>query len=123
MAVLANAWIDTWRRDLCNLTMAEAIILLRHLGDFDHDRVIVLLKGYHHFPAHQLLNHYDSHELCVNIRPLYFQGGPFGGRKFKGTFLTMVLDKVLLVAHEKGAEHVDKLVSYAKSFRITSKCQ
>lgn len=121
IAVLANAWIDTWRRDLWDLTLAEAIVLLRHLGDFELDRIIVLAGGYHHFPAHQLPHHFDPYEYCTNIRPLYFQGGPFGGRKFKGTFLTMVLDRVLLVAHEKGAEHVDKLVSYARGFGTTSK--
>lgn len=122
LKTLANTWIDTWRDELWRLTLAEGIILLRHLGDFDRDKVIVLLKGYHHFPVHQLLNHYDSHESCVNIRPFYFQGGPFGGKKFKGTFLTMILDRVLLVAHQEGAERIHNMVRYARSFGTTSKC-
>jgi hypothetical protein len=113
--------IDFWRKEVGWFTLDEAFILLRHLGCDEGDKILAQIQGYRHIAVRDLAHYFNGVEYCINIRPIYFHGGPIGGRRFKGTFLTFVLDRLLLVAHEKGAEHALTLVKYAKGFGTTSR--
>lgn len=114
--LVVNEMINFWRSEIGWFTLDEAIVLLEHLGGYNRDKILVQLTGYRHFQVDDLVSYFNGVEYCINIRPIYFHGGPVGGRRFKGTFLTFVLDRLLLVAHEKGADHTLKLVKYARSF-------
>ncbi|MHC4188419.1 MAG: hypothetical protein ACYSUB_01920 [Planctomycetota bacterium] len=117
LKAFADGMIDAWRVKIGWITIAEGIILLRNLGGFERDKVISMdKKGYRSVPAKHLLSIYNPSEYCINIRPIYFRGGPIGGKLFKGTFLTLVLDRLLLTSHEKGSVYVERMVEYARSF-------
>jgi hypothetical protein len=118
---VVEGMIDFWRKEIGWFTLDEAVILLRHLGGYEGDTILVQLQGYRHVAIRDLAHYFNGVEYCINIRPIYFHGGPVGGRRFKGTFLTFVLDRLLLVAHEKGADHALTLVKYARSFGTTDR--
>ena len=108
----ASKIIDFWYNKFAFLKLVDAVTILRYLGDFERDGVTIIGSGYRRVPMRDLWHWYDREEYCSNIGPLYFEGGPFGSRNFKGTLLTVILDRVLLVANEKGAKHVLKVVEY-----------
>lgn len=114
--------IDIWRKELEHLTITEAVILFRNLGGFQFDKVMVLLKGprfkgYRHLAFCDLLDYLSDTCFCRHIYPVYFTGGPQGNKQFKGTLLTMVIDRVILASVDKGATFAFKTVDYARSFR------
>lgn len=108
--------IAAWRKRIGWITLAEAIILLRRLGCFHVDKIIVCAGGYRHVIVEDLFHHFSGSEFCINIRPVYFDGGPTGGKQYKGTLITLLLDRILLMSHEKGAAFVLREVDYARSF-------
>lgn len=112
---LAQAVILAWRDRLREMTLVEAVILLKHLGSYHHDKITVLYKGYVRVKVIDLLGCFRYYEPCVNLRPVYFEGGPYN-QHYKGTFLTVVTDRVLLAAEEHGTEFVIKAIDYAKSY-------
>ena len=114
--MIADGMIDFWRKEILNFSLDEACVLLRHLGGYELDKVLVQLSGYRLVEVGDLACYFNGVEKCLNIHPVYFFGGPVGGKRFKGTFLTFVLDRLLLVAHEKGADHALTMVKYARSF-------
>lgn len=107
--------IDEWRDEIRWLTLQQAIVLLKQLGYFESDKVIANCRGYCHISIFELLEYFSENEYCVNICPVYFEGGPVT-KRYKGTLLTVVLDRILLTAYEKGAEFVWSRVEYAKGF-------
>ena len=114
--------IDIWRKELEHCTVTEAVILLRNLGNFQHDKVAVILKdaryrGYRRFAFDDLLNYLSEDRFCRHVHPVYFEGGPQGTRQFKGTLLTMVLDRVIRASIHKGPKFAFEVVDYARSFR------
>lgn len=114
--------IDVWRKELEYFTLTEAVILLRNLGGFQYDKVMVLMKdprfrGYRQFAFCDLLDHLSPNCFCRHIYPVYFTGGPQGGKQFKGTLLTMVIDRVIRASIDKGPTFAFKTVDYARSFR------
>jgi len=113
----SNALIDAWRRRIQWITLSEAIVLLGYLGDFESDKVIFLEGIFRVCRVHEMTDYISPTEFCVNIRPVYFYGGPVGGRQFKGTLRTLVLDRILLVSHEQGAAAALKMVTYARCFK------
>jgi hypothetical protein len=119
--LIVEGMIDFWRKEIGWFTVDEACILLRHLGGYEGDTVLVQLQGYRHIAVRDLAHYFNGVEYCINIRPIYFLGGPVGGKRFRGTFLTFVLDRLLLVAHRKGADHALTLVKYARSFGTTDR--
>lgn len=114
--MVVDGMIDFWRKEILNFSLDEALVLLRHLGGYDQDRILARLTGYRDMKVSNMAHYFNGVEKCLNIRPIYFFGGPVGGRRFKGTFLTFVLDRLLLTAHEKGADHALTMVKYARSF-------
>lgn len=112
--VVKNALIDAWRRKIGWITLSEAIVLLEHLGDFESDEVIFKTRFFLVRRVWELTEFFSPTEFCTNIRPVYFHGGPAGGKQFKGSLLTLLLDRILLVSHERGAAHVLKMVTYAR---------
>lgn len=113
---LARGVIKIWHNRLREITLVEAVILLKHLGGFHHDKITVLYKGYVRLEIIDLLNYFGYYEKCINLRPVYFEGGPYNNRHYKGTFHTVVTDRVLLAAEEHGTEFVIKAIDYAKSY-------
>ena len=111
----ANKKIQAWRNKLWWITLSEAVALLRLLGDFNQDSVIIRKRGYRRLSVYDLWQWYSSKDYCNNIWPVYFKGGPFGETDFRGTFLTMVLDRVLLTGHKKGFETVLEIINYVQS--------
>jgi hypothetical protein len=114
--------IDIWRKELEYFTLTEAVILLRNLGGFQYDKLTVLLKdprlrGYRQFAFCDLLDYLSGTCFCRHIHPVYFTGGPQGGKQFKGTLLTMVIDRVIRASIDKGPTFAFKTVDYARSFR------
>ena len=114
--------IDIWRKELEYFTITEAVILLRNLGDFQYDKVTVVLKdprfrGCRQFAFCDLLDHLSSACFCRHVYPAYFTGGPQGVKQFKGTLLTMVIDRVIRASIYKGPTFAFKTVDYARSFR------
>lgn len=114
--IIADGMIDFWRKEILNFSLDEALVLLRHLGGYEGDTILSQLQGYRHVAVRDLTHYFNGVEKCLNIRPVYFLGGPVGGKRFKGTFLTFVLDRLLLTSHEKGADHALTMVKYARSF-------
>ena len=114
--------IDIWRKELEYCTVVEAIILLRNLGSFQFDKVMVLLKdprfrGYRQFAFCDLSGYLSEDRFCRHVHPVYFTGGPGGARQFKGTLLTMVLDRVIRASIHKGPKFALEAVQYARGFR------
>lgn len=115
--MFSNGMIDAWRRRIAWITLNEAIILLRHLGDFETDKIVVHAPaGFYTVPVQNLLEHFSPTEYCINIRPVYFTGGPVGEKQYKGTLVTLLLDRILLISHEKGCAFALKMVTYARSY-------
>jgi hypothetical protein len=117
--MIVEGMIDFWRKEIINFSLDEALILLRHLGGYGRDKILLNLTGYRHIQVSDVTHYFNGVEKCLNIQPAYFFGGPDGpggGRRFKGTFLTFVLDRLLLTAHKKGADHTLTMVRYARSF-------
>jgi hypothetical protein len=112
MMKITKSVIAAWRTEIGWITLGEAIMLLKHIGDFERDKVIIREKGYARYQVWELP--FNRNEYCVNIRPVYFEGGPIGSRRFKGTLLTLVLDRVLLTAYEKGGAYALRMVKYAR---------
>jgi len=108
--------IAAWRRKIGRITLAEGIILLRNLGNFHVDRVVIITSGYHSVTVENLSYYFSNNTLCANMRPIYFDGGPTGGKRYKGTLVTLLLDRIFLMSHEKGAAFVLREVNYARSF-------
>ena len=117
MPVKGRSMIDAWRDEIRWLTVGEAVILLRHLGGFHIDPIAIISCGFKRLPAQELLSIISDTEYCVNINPCWFSGGPTGGKHFKGTFLTMVLDRVIHTAFEWGAEKVASIIRNARSLK------
>lgn len=115
--LVAMGMISAWRQKVRWIRLGSGIALLKSLGDFNKDKVLIEYKGrgFHTIPAYNLLAYRSTSDYCVSIRPIYFKGGPTGDKLFKGTFRTMILDRVIYVAHEKGAEHVLELVKEAQN--------
>lgn len=112
--------IDAWRRQIAWITLDEAIILLRQLGGFEKDEIVVRVSaGYFTMQVRSLLEHYSRSEYCINIRPVYFTGGPIE-KRYKGTLLTLLLDRILLMSHEKGCAFALRTVKYARGFGPTN---
>lgn len=114
--------IDTWRKELEHCAITEAVILLRNLGGFEFDKVMVLLKerrhkGYYQFAFCDLLDFFSGDLFCRHVHPVYFKGGPKKTERFKGTLLTMVIDRVILTSVDKGPTFAYKAVTYARGFR------
>jgi hypothetical protein len=114
--------IDIWRKELEHCTITEAVILLRNLGSYQFDKVMVLLRdarfrGYRQFAFCDLLDYISEDRFCRHVHPVYFTGGPGGDKQFKGTLLTMVIDRVILASVDKGPTFAFKAVDYARSFR------
>jgi hypothetical protein len=115
----SHSLIDAWRRRISWITLAEAITLLEHLGGFELDKIIFLDGIFHTRLVCELTNFFSPTEFCINIRPVYFYGGPVGGKRFKGSLVTLLLDRILLVSHERGEAHALKMVTYARCFGKT----
>lgn len=109
--------IDIWRKELEYVTITEAVILLRNLGEFQYDKVTVLLQGYRQLAFCDLLDHLSSACFCRHIHPVYFTGGPREDKQFKGTLLTMVIDRVIRASIDKGPTFALGVVKYARGFR------
>jgi hypothetical protein len=114
--------IDIWRKELEYCTVTEAVILLRNLGEFQYDKVTVVLKdprfrGCRQFAFCDLLDHLSSACFCRHVYPAYFTGGPQENKQFKGTLLTMVIDRVIRASIDKGPTFAFKAVEYARGFR------
>lgn len=117
MTVKRRTMIDAWRDEIRWLTVGEAVILLQHLGGFHIDPIAIISCGFKRLPVRELLSIISDTEYCVNINPCWFSGGPTGGKRFKGTFLTMVLDRVIYTAFERGAVNVASAIRNARSLR------
>lgn len=116
----SHGMIDAWRRQVAWITLEEGIILLAALGDFDEDKIVVRVSaGYYTIQVRALLEHYSPSEYCINIRPVYFTGGPIE-KRYKGTLLTLLLDRILLMSHEKGCAFALRTVKYARGFGSTN---
>jgi hypothetical protein len=108
--------IDFFKNQIHWITLREATILLRHLGNYHCDPVIIRHGGYYRMPAKEVWEIFSAIEYAINIRPIYFRGGPMQAKLFKGTYLTFLIDRCMLVSFEKGVEHVNRIISYAKRF-------
>lgn len=105
--------IDGWRNKVMWLTLDEAVILMRHLGGFEHDEIIIRHGGARKIRLCDLRQYRDGQEYCINIRPVYFDGGPTSKKRYRGTLLTMIVDRMLAVSIEKGNSFVRATVKYA----------
>ncbi len=114
-----NEIIDGWRNKVAGLTRLGGEMLLRHLGGFEKDEVLIRPHGIYTVKVCDLWQYYAYTKKCVNIYPVYFTGGPTGERRFRGTLLTLVIDRMLATCIEKGDTHVSTLVEYIKSFNNT----
>lgn len=109
--------IDPYRARVDNLTLDSAVVLLRNLGNFDLDDLVPPNK-IHHFPVDikRLLGG-QTQVREVTCR-LLFKGGPSQATIFKGTFNTFILDRMMLVACEKGLDFVDSILNYSEGFAL-----
>lgn len=88
------------RKRFASMKAVQAIHYLNY--SFSADRNLIVLNGFHTMPQ-KLLKEFPSIErLYANeIGPLHFYGGPPNKPGwYKGTLLTLLMDKVLLAASE-----------------------
>ena len=104
--------IDGWRTKVKGFTLRDAIRLLKRLGRFEKDEVLICCRGIYTIQVCDLWKYYSNDfARCGDIQPVYFTGGPTGEVRFKGTLLTLVIDRILAVCLEKGSTYVGDLVS------------
>lgn len=105
------------REQLSFLTIEASIVFLRHLGGFERDKIIVLsARGYARHFIWELPQHVNGSVPVDRLRPIYFEGGPSQAKRYKGNYLTFLVDRAMLVMREKGKEYVDAVVEYSKGF-------
>jgi hypothetical protein len=105
------------REQLSFLTIEASIVFLRHLGGFERDKIIVLsARGYARHFICELPQHVNGSVPVDRLRPIYFEGGPSQAKRYKGNYLTFLVDRAMLVMCEKGKEYVDAVVEYSKGF-------
>jgi hypothetical protein len=112
--------VSFWKEEVKDMTLSEAVVVLRHLGGFEFDKVSAHTKvhGYRRLAVCDLLDWYPENALCREIHPVLFRGGPTLVASHSGTLMTVVLDRVILIALEKGADFVLKVIRYARTFRF-----
>jgi len=113
--------INYFKNQIRWITLSEGVVLLRHLGEFQRDHIMVRgtgVKGHHRIPAMQIRELFSAMDQAASIQPVYFYGGPMQAKLFKGSYLTLLIDRCLLVSFEKGVKYVDRIIQYARGFAI-----
>lgn len=101
------------RDRLSGFTVEGATVLLRHLGQYQFDKITVLThKGYRNMPAFELVGHFNGSVPVDRLKPVYFWGGPMRARQYKGDFLTFLVDRAMYTACEKGWAQVNATINY-----------
>ncbi len=112
---LADNMIETWRSKITGIRLRHGVALLGALGSYQLDKATVLTPtGFHSVAIYDASSHFHPLSLCSRIRPVYFNGGPFGGKRYRGTLETLILDRLLLTATEKGGDQVLRIVNYVR---------
>jgi hypothetical protein len=105
------------RDKLAALTIETSVIFLRNLGHFESDKLIVIgAGGYRRLCPKDLPVHFNGSVPVNRLKPVYFHGGPQGVKKYKGNYLTYLVDRAMYVMCEEGKAHVDALIEYCKGF-------
>jgi hypothetical protein len=116
--VLEYGIIEYVKKRLNRLFLHNSIVFLDRLGSFQYDTISVIVekKGCLTIQAVQICNYFSLLMPLDVIRPVYFEGGPMQSKKFKGTFLSFVADRTLLILCEKGKKYIDRLFDYEPKF-------
>lgn len=113
---LADNMIETWRSEIAGIKLRHGIALLGALGSYQLDKItLVTPRGFRCISIFDAPLHFHPWSICSRIRPVYFNGGPFGDKRYRGTLETLILDKLLLTATEKGGHHVLRIVDYVRA--------
>lgn len=111
--------INYFKNQIRWITLREAAILLRHLDEFQRKDIMVRrIKGYRRMPAAKICELFSPFDQAASVGPIYFYGGPLQAKLFKNTYLTLVIDRCLLVSFEKSVKYVDRVIQYARGFAI-----
>ncbi len=113
---LADNMVETWRSKIAGIRLRHGIALLGALGSYQLDRALILTPtGLRYLAIYDTPAYFHSWSICSRIRPIYFNGGPFGGKRYRGTLETLILDRLLLTATEKGGDQVLRIVNYVRN--------
>jgi len=111
--------INYFKNQIRWITLREAVVLLRHLSEFQRKDIMVRnSKGYRRMVAVKICELFSPFDQAASVQPVYFYGGPTQVKLFKGTYLTLIIDRCLLVSFEKGVEYVDRMIQYARGFAM-----
>lgn len=102
--------LEYLRRNLQQLTVAEGIDLMKGLGSFHYDKMVLRWQGvFTEMRVLELPLYRNDAMLARLVHPIQFSGGPFH-KKYIGTFLTMVLDRAMLVMCQEGKDVLDAVM-------------
>lgn len=110
------------RERLADFSVEASLPLLRCLGHCDHDKLTVLThKGYLEMFVWELVEHFNRSVPADRIRPVYFWGGPMMAKRYRGDYLTFIVDRAMYRTCEKGWAHVNATINYCeKSSNVTA---
>ena len=111
------------RYRLVALTVESSVMLLRHLGNFDWDEIVILTaNGYKTMAVRELPEHFNGSVPVGRLRPVYFWGGPMVAKQFEGDYMTFIIDRAIYVMCEKGWAHVNATIAYCEGLSKGAKC-
>ncbi len=103
--------LDYLRERIAGFSIEASLPLLKRLGRCDYDRITVLTHlGYRDMFVWELVEHFNRSVPVDRIRPLYFWGGPLLAKKYKGDYLTFIVDRAMSRVCAYGWAHVNALI-------------
>ena len=106
-----------WTEKLDFLTIETTVIFLRNLGNYEKDTVKVLTSfGYIDCQVDALGFTFQSTVLARELKPLWFIGGPFAQQFYKGSLLTLAVDRAMLCSCERDLVFASSVADYCKVF-------
>jgi hypothetical protein len=106
-----------WTEKLDFLTIETTVIFLRNIGKFEKDIVKVLTSlGYVDLQVDALGFNFHPKTLARDLKPLWFIGGPFSQQFYKGSLLTLAIDRAMLCTCENDLTFVSSVADYCKGF-------
>ena len=104
-----------WTEKLDFLTIETTIVFLRNIGKFEKDTVKVLTSlGYIDCQVDALAFNFPKGLLARDLKPLWFIGGPFAKQFYKGTLLTLAVDRAMICACENDLTFVSSVADYCR---------
>ena len=116
---MSNPSIIYWLGRARELTLMEAAILMRSMGNYHLDPYwTVTASGYGNRTIEYMAERLPEFPIRKSTGIIQFDGGPVGRTRFTGTLATFIADRCLYTSFEHGSEYVESLFCYAKTLCV-----